>query len=290
MRAVYKNLYCKSRKDVFTIIPIGDVHIGARSCNLKKLKDIVEYVRTKKNCYWIGMGDYLDSINLSDKRFSQRDVDDTSELDDLCNSQAMRFIEIMKPIADKCLGLLGGNHEETVKKRYHQDLIGRLCMGLKVDNLTYSCLMRLYFKRQGNKSNSRPASKNVVIFAHHGHGGGRAVSGKLNMVLGKAKSYDADVYLVGHCHLKANLDGERICMSHGKGDAFIYAKKQLFCTTGSFMESLGEGYSPYSEIAGYEPIPTGVIKLTIEPFRMEVRNINNKKLVRDLPVHVHASV
>jgi predicted phosphodiesterase len=286
MRAVYRNIMCKGRSDKIQIIPIGDTHLGCKNNDTKKLIALVEYIRKTPQTYWIGMGDYVDSINYSDKRFDPKSTDYLSELDDISEAQIRELVKIFSPIKDRCLGLLGGNHEEKIRLRYHRDILSDICRRLNVDNLTYSMMMRVYFKR----STGRGASKNVVIFAHHGHGGGRAVSGKLNMVLSKAKSYDADIYLVGHCHLKANLDGERICMSHGRGEGRIYSKKQLFATTGSFMKSLGDGYSPYSEVAGYEPIPTGVIKITIEPFRAEHERVNGKHIMHESSPHIHMSV
>jgi predicted phosphodiesterase len=288
VRAVYRNIKCKGRGDKITIVPIGDTHLGCRNVDMKKLQGFVRWINETPNVYWLGMGDYVDSINYSDKRFDPRSTDDIGEIDDISAVQIKNFVELFGPIAGKCLGLLGGNHEEKVRLRYHRDILSDICEKLHVDNLTYSCMMRVYFKRC--MDSVRAASKNIVIFAHHGHGGGRAVSGKLNMVLSKAKSYEADVYLVGHCHLKANLDGERIYMSHGKGEGHIYSKKQLFATTGSFMKSLGDGYSPYSEVAGYEPIPTGLIKITVEPFRSENWRENGKHKMRESAPHIHMSV
>lgn len=289
MRAVYRTIKCKGRGDKITIIPLGDMHLGCKNVDMRKLRGFVEYIKKTAQVYWIGLGDYLDSINYSDRRFDVRSQDNISELDDISEAQIREFVKLVDPIKHKCLGLLEGNHEETVRKRYHRDLVSDICRRISVDNLTYSCMMRLYFKRQVNSAN--PPSQSVVIYAHHGHGGGRAITGKLNAVLNKCKNYDADIYIMGHCHLKANLDGERIYMSNGKsGEGHVYARKQLFATTGSFMKTLGEGYSPYSEVAGYDPIPTGVIKITIEPFRQDYVKKEKGFTMRDTYPHIHMSV
>ena len=289
MRALFQRILCKSKGEKITIIPIGDTHLGAKNVDKEKLKGLIKYVKDTPGVYWVGMGDYIDAINYSDKRFNAASTEDIADLDDLVNTQVGKFVAMFNPIANRCLGLLDGNHEETVRKRYHQDTVAQICRKMHVQRLTYSCLMRIYFDH--NRRSCR-GSRSIVLYAHHGHGASRTIGGRLNNVLNKSRGIDADVFIMGHCHLKANVDGERLYISQNRGgEAFVYSRKQLFATTGSFMYAMGEGYNTYSEIAGYDPIPTGFIKIHIEPYKqVVVDKSDGKRHCRDLYPHIHMSV
>ena len=83
MRAVYRDINCKGRSDKITVIPIGDTHLGAKDIDLRKLEGLVEYIKRTPQVWWLGMGDFVDSINYSDKRFDVRSTEDIEELDDI---------------------------------------------------------------------------------------------------------------------------------------------------------------------------------------------------------------
>ena len=46
----------------YIIRPIGDIHIGNVNCDIKKLDEVIEYLRKTPNCLCIGMGDYIENI------------------------------------------------------------------------------------------------------------------------------------------------------------------------------------------------------------------------------------
>ena len=59
-----------SRSDTFTLVPIGDVHIGNAACDEARLRRVVDRIAADEWSYWVGLGDYCDFINMQDKRFS----------------------------------------------------------------------------------------------------------------------------------------------------------------------------------------------------------------------------
>ena len=67
---VIKHLITHKRPDKFKIYPLGDMHLGSVDCAEKDLEDIITQIKTERNSYWVGMGDYADLITKNDKRFS----------------------------------------------------------------------------------------------------------------------------------------------------------------------------------------------------------------------------
>ena len=121
MRTFFKRIHLKSKADIVKVIPVGDIHDGTKANDEKKRKETVEYIGSDPNCFWLGMGDYVNAINYSDKRFDPEDMRDPTKLKDLVADQEKTIIKLFKPIRKQCIGMLGGNHEETVLKKYHRD-------------------------------------------------------------------------------------------------------------------------------------------------------------------------
>ncbi|GIV81705.1 MAG: hypothetical protein KatS3mg051_1059 [Anaerolineae bacterium] len=70
MKVLRREWFDVSRADEFRIIPLGDIHVGARGSDTAAFRHVVEDIASDERAYWIGMGDYLDAINRSDPRFS----------------------------------------------------------------------------------------------------------------------------------------------------------------------------------------------------------------------------
>ena len=177
------------RNDTYTIIPIGDIHIGAAGCDEDLLRDTVKFIKSKRNAYWIGMGDYIDAINMSDPRFDAKTLAPWIKmvnLADLAGAQLERFIEILSPIADKCLCMLTGNHEDVIKKYYERDVYSEIVTRIKLAGgfpqdhqmkLDYYGWLRLSFH---SKEGAEPGSRTTAIDLnlHHGFGGGKLAGAK----------------------------------------------------------------------------------------------------------------
>ena len=107
----------------------------------------MEWIADKENTFWIGMGDYIEAINYTDKRFDPSTVENKylKNLDNVVEMQMHEFEKIMQPIIHKCIGLHTGNHEETIRLRYHVDVVKTLCKEWDVPYLAYSAFTRMKF-------------------------------------------------------------------------------------------------------------------------------------------------
>jgi len=249
-----------SRSDVFTLYPIGDIHIGAKGCEVDTLREVVAEVERQPNAFWIGMGDYAESINLSDKRFDLRSIAPRylPRLDDMPRACLDDLVQLFDPIKKKCLGLLVGNHEEKLRLRDSNDIHGALCVALGVKNLGYDSLLRWTFRRSG-------ASTVVKIMASHGTIASRKAGAAANRMEDVASNFDCDIALFGHGHKK--IVGERVELGMPESGAMrITERKKLVLMTGTFRRNHQEGTLDYGEKAGYPPVPIGCPAIRIAPW------------------------
>lgn len=254
-----------SRSDSFRLYPIGDIHLGAAACDVDSLRETLQLVRDDPSALWIGMGDYAECINLQDKRFDLKSVDPKylPRLDDIANACFEDLADLFEPVKQKCLGLLVGNHEETLRTRHSQDVHGALCLRLGVKNLGYDALVRWTFRRAVR--GPKPPSSTLTIFASHGTIAGRRDGSKLNRIEDLHRNFDADVYLVGHGH--SQLVGRSVQLSvPDSGHLKLKERLRLSLMTGTFRKSYEEGTRDYSEKSHFAPPVIGCPVVTIQPW------------------------
>ena len=133
----------------------GDIHKGTTLMSRSGVESLL-YKLSKKNTYMIFMGDAIDAITGSDRRFDMELSDGTTPIE-----QADWIVNKFLPYKNKIITWLAGNHESTVRGVGNL-VISIICDKLKVQYGTFSC--RVEFKRLDHGNN---------IFSgmfHHGSG------------------------------------------------------------------------------------------------------------------------
>jgi predicted phosphodiesterase len=258
------NIETDSKAEWYKIIPLGDTHIGNCNCDLQSFKNIIEWIRTKENCVWVGMGDYIDAINYSDKRFDPKTISTKylaeGDIDKCIQMQINDFIDLIEPIKDKCIGLLRGNHEETIRQHYHFDVLYELAKELELPRklLLYdTAMIRLHFTRC--KSSSR---HDYDVFLAHGNIGGRTMGYKANRINELHKFFQADIYLLAHSHIKQAQLSDLIFFNNRGVECH---KKLVDAFTGCFLRGYEMDKSSYIEKWLYPPTDIGCVKLELKP-------------------------
>ena len=268
MQVIHKEFFNINRISEFKIVPIGDIHLGAAACREEKLKRTIEDVK-KNNKYWIGMGDYGEFINTRDPRF---DFDTLAkwarlEIQDLSSAQVKKFLEYTKPIAGKCLGIIKGNHEDTIHRHTENNVYSRIVTGVKSnaglgdkDNLGlgFNGFIILDFYRGKKKQ----GSSRIVIYCHHGFGGGRTTGGKANKLATLLKQVDADIVIIGHTHEQITFPAARYYTDR---KCNVRLKPVWGCNSGSFLDSYKMGIDTYSEKVAYSPLPIAGSEIILKP-------------------------
>ncbi len=68
MRCITRHTDYESRTDTFRLIVLSDLHCGNIHSNDKAIRTLVREIADDPFCYWIGLGDYCECINIHDPR------------------------------------------------------------------------------------------------------------------------------------------------------------------------------------------------------------------------------
>jgi len=248
------------KRERVSIVPLGDFHIGSRSCDKDKLYELIGWIKRTPNVYVIGMGDYADCINLSDPRFSPDQIDEDylkvrDYLNRLAQIQADEVIKVFKPIQGRIIGLGVGNHELTIAKKYHYDFMYRVCGMLDVKYLGWTSLTRFKIVRSGK-------SRVVILFSEHSRVAGRKKGSKINALEDRSNDFEADIYLRGHSHEKICTTKTSLTIQR-EGLLKLITRKKVYAICPSYFLPYMEGSVSYAEVAGYPPTSTGTVRIDI---------------------------
>lgn len=229
---------------------ISDVHEGnachnesALRCAVKKILDI----KTQRDdVIVIGGGDYIDAIDIGDKRFNPTEIEkryEIRDLKDLPRKQIKRFFNNIKEIAPLFKFSLIGNHEETYIKNGHFDIYDYFCTDLLPDckKLGFLGLLQICLEANGEKA----TSKNFNFSLCHGrYAGGFREGNPLNAIYDTFRFHRSDFCIAGHGH-KLVKDRANYITQDRYGN-----KKELVCwygMGGGFLNTLVEGQKNYFE-------------------------------------------
>ena len=273
MRLLDINIPLKHRGDMVSIYPIGDTHIGAFNCAESSLKKVVRQIQADPLARWFGGGDLINCIKPDDFRHDYKAMpnwifkgDAETIKDRLANitvQEADRAIEILEPIADKCLGCLEGNHEKILRKRYTQDIQKYLCDGLDVPNLGSATWFRLIFKLPTNTTIV------LVMGARHGYGGGRSPGAEPKKLFDLLNFWnDCDIVFSGHTHsVETPAPATDLFLPRrGSLPPELMSKYRWGANWGCWLRTHAVGPSTYEEDACYPPRPLMTVKAEIIPF------------------------
>ena len=239
------------------IFAIGDIHAGSVHTAETKIKNEIESIKQERNAYIIGMGDLADCIIKDDPRFDMEGLARWIERDNIVESQRNWIVDLFKPVKDKIITLLSGNHEENIHLRYQNNIMGNICKDLGVDWGGYSCFIGLLCKPKGGTPSYR-----YIIHAFHGAGAAVTEGARLMRLKRLIDSIEADIYLMGHLHTMTAYLPEKLALRNHK----IQDIHKVAVTTGSWLRSYTQN-SPtsYGEMKGYPPSQIGSPVVSLYP-------------------------
>jgi predicted phosphodiesterase len=261
VRVLRREWFEVSRGDTWTIVPLGDIHIGSVACDEALLQEAITRIRHDDRALWIGMGDYCEWINVKDKRFDYGTLAkwiDISDIGDLAKAQRDRLLDLLRPIADKCLGMIKGNHEDTIQRWTERDVYAGLVAEIKDAGgfepdyqlgLGWNGWLSLHFYR----ASTRNRGTWLKIYCHHGNVGGRLRGAKALRMERALWARNADLIIYGHSH---NADAMSVTTEDidNKGNLLTPVRKGMY--SGTFLRTTNEdGPATYAERREYYPIP-----------------------------------
>lgn len=262
-----------SRSDTFTVIPIGDIHLGNAACDELRFKATIDRIAADPSCYWIGLGDYCDFVNLSDKRFDPASLASwlkVHHLGDVARAQKERFLELVQPIAGKCLALVEGNHEAAIRKRYERDIYREIVLGIKEQaghpvghHLAIGVcgwLLLAFYRPDRDKGPRRT----MRFYLHHGFVGGKLAGAKALNMQRWLWTHNADCVIFGHSHnTGVQVEAVESCSTNGRVE---YAQR-IGVYGGTYMRG-----ARYAQEAGYFPLPLSGVEIRLRPGAVKIED------------------
>ena len=178
----------KTKSHKVVIAPIGDIQWsgGDGPTALDHVKRHIERAM-KLKAWFVGMGDYIDFMSPSNRmRLTSAALYDTAQ--QVVSDAGFRlcqevYQDILKPTKGRWLGLLEGHHFYEVQGQTSDMWLAK---ALGCSFLGTSAYIRL-----------EPSG--VVLWVHHGNGGGSTPGASLNTLSRVAAGLGgADVYMMGH--------------------------------------------------------------------------------------------
>jgi hypothetical protein len=173
--------------------------------------------------------------------------------------QVKYITELFKPIKDKIIGVIEGNHERRTTKEVDQSPAERYAEMLGVQFFGDEVLLKIPFGKCAAEGNTIVNT----VYATHGYGGGRKPGAKVNNLSNMGDIVIADLYISAHTHL-INTHSEVIYIPDTREEK-VREHLMTFVTTGSYLKRGG-----YAIQKGYAPVKLGSPTITLGGKRKEI--------------------
>lgn len=224
----------------------ADEHIGDEHCDIKRLRDRIEYVKNTPNAYCILNGDIIDNA-------TKTSIGDTYTQEMNPMEQLRTATEIFEPIKDKILCITHGNHENRTYRKEGINLSSLMAqqLGLYDKYTPTSAVLFIRFGKVANGHKESNGSGNVrkmcyTVYVLHGSGGGRKEGAKAIRLADMASIIDTDIYIHSHTHLPMIMKQgfHRIDLQNSA----VAKVDKLFVNTASNLR-----YGGYGEAGEFKP-------------------------------------
>lgn len=177
-----------------TIYPISDVHYGALEHCAAEWKSFCKKIESEPNSYLILNGDLINN--------SVRSCSFANPFNEVVRprEQKREMMEFLKPVRDKILCIVSGNHERRTEKDVDQDLTYDIAAKLDIEHLYRRDIA--FMKIGCGQRNTENKPKAAYSFAvTHGAGGGIYTGATVNRNERFGNVIDGlDCLIVGHTH------------------------------------------------------------------------------------------
>ena len=237
---------------------IGDEHMGTRYHAANEMAKTIKRVQDDPLARWVGMGDKCEFITPSDPRWDGGSIAEWVRPDNIALDQANYYCDILAPIADKCDGLLWGNHEKDIRKHSHINVQEYICKLLGVEDLGFQA----WIHYQLEPTKTQRYALDVVVT--HGAGGAITRGAKMNRLERLMGAFDAQIFGHGHVHDVILHAGNPYLYRSKQGK--LKQRRKVGAMTGCYFRTYTQdAEASYGEQKNYPPTIIGTPMFTIRP-------------------------
>jgi hypothetical protein len=255
------------------IIGMPCTHIGSIMAHTEGIEFAIDYIGTKKNCFAIHLGDWIEAICTDDKRYNAPPAGMKEKDIAIPDLQAEEAVRLFKPIRKRMITGLRGNHERKLVK--FGDLARSICKGLNIPFGTETC--RIIIENNGKPMYNIQAMHGNKIFNSNAKDFEQREANKkasLKLYL-QEQMGDCAIHLCGHAHWIGIVPpakrlyfvdrpfGVHQEYLHGsQTQGYIQPDQRWFACCGSARRSRLDGYDDYAQ--NYNPTTLGFVKIIVE--------------------------
>lgn len=246
MRIIQHDL--SSSLDTVKLYPISDLHLGDGNTDLKMFRALVNTIKDTDNFYTVLVGDLINNAVVGSVSNSYEDTLTPHQ-------QKRQLIEELKPIKDKILAVVPGNHEYRSRKTTDTHIIYDICDSLNI--LDRYCDDEAVVKLSFGKRNINNRRQCYSLYLTHGSGGGKRPGSAINNIEMAALSVNADVFIFGHYHKKIAYKNQY--RNIDLNNNIITERERLFIVSSHWAEFFGG----YAARGMFVPSAKGSVPITL---------------------------
>lgn len=225
-------------------------------------------LKTAPNGFTVLCGDSTDAERTHYRehlRSYRADKNSQAPFDKFMRGEVEKLAKIIKPAADRVLGVILGNHfhefsDGTNSEQYLARLLG-------VPYLGVLAAIRLDFMEKETRRHT------LTLVAHHNggkRGGASSAAADLRQLESLENAWDASIYTLSHTHRRL-AHKSPIFKLQERGEPKLITKTKVFIRTGCMLKGYGEDeptvdkpHAPhYAEEACYRPLDLGWVRCEI---------------------------
>lgn len=258
----------------FNIWDLSDAHIGTKHHDKQLFLKDINRIAADPNALWIGGGDNIEAIPHGDKRHAPIEIAEefTKSEVPLITAQKEAFVEAVRPIVSKNVGIHSGNHELTIQNIADVDVTRDICKELGAKELSDTAFIRFVFHRLDDEGN-RNKTYTLMVYSEHGACNATTSSGVTTYLENLMREFDAEVYFTGHCHRKVQVEHPQLAAPR-KGNMALLAKSRIALSSGCYYQTYLPGLSSYGQRKSFKVTTLGMMGVSVRPLMEEVKVID----------------
>ena len=262
------------------IIVFGDVHRDSPNHADERWKEDLAYWKQQEDCYFLGMGDYLDSTSTSERECLgniNKAMHDTfrKDIELLQEAKVDLIANEIKFMKDRLIGLVNGNHYYNFSSNKLSGLNSDQLLAQKLNckYLGVCSLIRVTF--QFSKNGDRYP---IDFFVHHGMGAARLIGGSLNRVAQMFEGVEADIAIMGHDHKRGAVPTtpRLFLRNHPSSGLQVMQRETWAIRSGSYLTNFRPNEVNYNVDSCRPPSSLGHVEIRIKFTKKETK-VNGKR-------------